>query len=787
MIKKLDIPKFGLFNNFQWDASVGKNETFRRLNIIYGRNYSGKTTLSRIFKSIEDNEIPINYDDSEFEVEFLDGKTIHPFNLSEIDKNFSVRVYNSDFVKENLSWLHNDDGTIEPFTILGATNVEIENKLKEIDDKIGTVENGNGLLFELIQTFEIQQQKNKAFVSKKEDLENKLRDKARGIKNAAPIFNQISYSISSIQKDIPKAQKSGILPDEQIQEKRRLLKDESKGTIDRLSESKPNFTLYYNQTNDLLKKKIKPSEPILELVNNSLLQEWVRLGIDKHRNKRNTCGFCGNPINDNLWEKLDAHFSKESEELRKDIKVKIDFLEQAKINLGAFINLEKNLFYANLTSRFDEVLKKWNTTTKTYSKSIDKLISELKEREKDIFKERELAEITDVSETIFETLQEFNILIDEHNSKTNTLGTDQETARNELRLSEVAKFLNDIDYKSWIDSITHLEIDLKTSELEHKTKQDEIDRLNEEKRILEAQAKDESRGAELVNQHLSHFFGHSELKLVAEGESLNLKFKIMREEEYAKNLSEGECSLISFCYFIARMEDELKDEVNSKKLIIYIDDPISSLDSNHIFFMFSLIESVIAKDKKYCQLFISTHNLDFLKYLKKLTRPKYKKVPGQKEKEDDINYFLIERKNKNHTNLRLSPNYLKKYITEFNYLFCQIYNCSISNSETIGHDYQYNFGNNMRKFLEAFLFYKYPNNNLSNDQRLEKFFKDDNITLTLVKRITNEYSHLENQFDRSIEPIDVDAIKKVSLAVMNKIEMVDKEQYDSLLESTKGE
>lgn len=55
---------------------------------------------------------------------------------------------------------------------------------------------------------------------------------------------------------------------------------------------------------------------------------------------------------------------------------------------------------------------------------------------------------------------------------------------------------------------------------------DEINRnvelLNEEKRTLEAQSKDESKGAELVNQHLTHFFGHSELKLVAEGNAPNI-------------------------------------------------------------------------------------------------------------------------------------------------------------------------------------------------------------------------------------------------------------------------
>ncbi|WP_162867182.1 AAA family ATPase, partial [Klebsiella pneumoniae] len=57
----------------------------------------------------------------------------------------------------------------------------------------------------------------------------------------------------------------------------------------------------------------------------------------------------------------------------------------------------------------------------------------------------------------------------------------------------------------------------------------------------------------------------------------------------------GECSLIAFCYFIAKLEEP---DSKGKELIIYIDDPISSLDGNHIFFMFSLIESLIAKPIK---------------------------------------------------------------------------------------------------------------------------------------------------------------------------------------------
>ncbi|MBK7468102.1 MAG: AAA family ATPase [Saprospiraceae bacterium] len=502
--------------------------------------------------------------------------------------------------------------------------------------------------------------------------------------------------------------------------------------------------------------------------------------------KEKNCGFCGNPIDNNLWNKLDAHFSKESEDLRAEIKNKIGKLEQFKINLSDFFTLSKENFYSQFHSQFEAFEKQWNSITKTFAKNIDKLISDLIEREKDIFKERELSGVTDVSDNIYQTILEINSIINEHNSKTNSLKNDQDNARITLRLSEIAKFLITINYSSTIKEIQELQNEFELSKKNRTEVQRKVNTLNEEKRILEAQSKDESKGAELVNQHLRHFFGHSELILVPEGEAPNILFKIKRDNEYANNLSEGECSLISFCYFIAKMEDELKDDVNSDKLIIYIDDPISSLDSNHIFFMFSLIESVIAKPQKYCQLFISTHNLDFLKYLKQLTFPTYKPQSDSKPKADKAQY-LIERKSKSKTIIKEAPEYLKKYITEFNYLFYQIYTCSCADLQEIGHNFQYNFGNNMRKFLEAYLFYKYPSNKLSFDQRIKKYFDNDDVTFTLVKRVINEFSHLEDNFDRSIEPIDINVIQSVSIAVMNKIEQTDKDQFDALKESIENE
>jgi wobble nucleotide-excising tRNase len=783
MIRKIDIETFGLYENYKWDTEIGRNETFRRVNIIYGRNYSGKTTLSRILKSVEDKQINPKYSSGKFQITFDTNYIVNENNIEVEPQDYKIRVYNSDFVKEHLSWLHNDDGTINPFTILGAKNVEIDKKIKEIEQKLGSIESEKGLLYNhsIVEKEFIEAKK--AYEKSVTDLDDKLREKAKGIKNNTALYSLPTYQINTIKTDIPKAIKQGQLTAEQIFDNQKLLKEDQKPEILRLKEAKPGFETFYTQTQELLQKKIKPSQPITDLVNDSLLQEWVRQGIDKHKGKRETCGFCGNPINKNLWEQLDAHFSKESEELRKEIQSKIDNLEQAKNNLDSFINLTKEQFYSNLHSDFDAVYKKWTATTKTYASSIESLTKALNEREKDIFKERELDKIADVSETILETIKEFNKLIDLNNKKSETLEIDQKNARQELRLSEIASFIGKINYEDALDTIEKLDIGQRTKKEDLDKLSSQIIEFDEEKRTLEAQSKDESKGAELVNQHLTHFFGHNELKLIAEGNAPNILFKIVRNDEYASNLSEGECSLISFCYFIAKMEDELKDELNSSKLIIYIDDPISSLDSNHIFFMFSLIESVIAKPKKYCQLFISTHNLDFLKYLKQLTFPKTKEVSSGKDKK----HFLVERNKKTRTTLKLAPEYLREYITEFNYLFYQIYSCSKSDTETIEHNYQYNFGNNMRKFLEAYLFYKYPTGKLSFEQRVKKFFTDDDVSYNLVSRIVNEYSHLGEHFDRGLEPIDVDAMRKISEAVMKKIEAIDKPQFEALLESVENE
>ncbi len=70
MIKRISsLKQFGIFRNFAWDAD--ELDDFGRYNLLYGWNYSGKTTLSRVFSALQAPEKPLVYPGGTFEVQRL--------------------------------------------------------------------------------------------------------------------------------------------------------------------------------------------------------------------------------------------------------------------------------------------------------------------------------------------------------------------------------------------------------------------------------------------------------------------------------------------------------------------------------------------------------------------------------------------------------------------------------------------------------------------------------------------------------------------------------------------
>jgi len=782
-IRKID--NYAVFNNFDWNATVrdkGNNVSeFKDINIIYGRNYSGKTTLSRMFRSLEKGELNEKYPNATFEFEHTG--TDRMCHLDVASCSYDIRVYNRDYISENLKLLIDEDGTIQPFAIIGELNVAIEKEIAKKEKILGSETEETGLKFELKNKTDSYVKKKSEKDSAESALDGKLRTKANQSIKTNPIYNDVNYTITKIKADIAKIvrNKMQLLDEEEVESKKKLLKEESKDNISPRPKYNASFSSLYQKAEQLLAREIKPTKSIQELLNDHLLQEWVRDGIKHHKIKRTKCAFCGAVLPENLWDKLDAHFSKESEILRQNLKSLTAAIKTEKESAKNMTTINEEQLYFSYKAKLKSQNKIFGKEIKKYLDILDNLIAEVEDRRKNIFQTKSIVQLTDNSSSINDCIHEINKLISEHNEKSTSLIDDQSQAREDLRLNEVGTFIKDIDYAGELEKISDL---TKEEAAKLKDKQETADKIQElEKRIaeLKTKMKDESQGAEKVNEYLNHYFGHKGLRLAAvEGENESgVTFQILRGDDEAQNLSEGECSLVAFCYFIARLEDI---ETKNKELIIWIDDPVSSLDYNHIFFIFSLIESVLAKPYKkedgsngyhYKQLFISTHNLDFLKYLKRLSRAR---------KKEESQYFLIDKISEKESKIRVMPNYLRNYITEFNYLFHQIYKCTQVENANKEHECFYNFGNNLRKFLEAYLFYKYPVNQDIKD-KLGLFFKEDQAAIDLTNRLDNELSHLEEIFDRSMRPIEIPEIPKLANYVLAKMKDKDRAQYDALLKS----
>ncbi len=629
-----------VFHDFKWDSSIRDSDNniadFKKINILYGRNYSGKTILSRIFRALETGVVSDKYENPEFSLLLGDSRTVTQDSLHAHGQ--TVRVFNEDFVKENLRFIIDDEHSINSFAILGDDNNKIEEEIKIHESELGYEEEATGLYGKIKDADSAYISAKKHFEDVNSGLENKLRDKANkagtGIKHNKT-FGDANYNIIRIKNDIKTviAESYKPLTLEQIDQYHHLLKEEAKATIPKLTPFNLNFESFANKTQELVEKKIKVSDPIQVLLNDAALNAWVKTGRDLHEGKRTRCAFCNGEIDGSLWDKLNKHFNKESAEIETKIDKLLQQIEVEKKRIPSLIKINNSDFYSSFQPELDQLKTSFDSTEKDYCSSLNTLAEQLQLRKKDIFNPAIFNEPQNLTQELNSSRDQHEDLRNRSNHFTDSLSAEQSKARASLRLHEVHTFIVDIKYSAECVGIEKLKTEFEKVEELKKTVKDIVDKKKQKIAALKAQLKDESKGADRVNELLNNFFGHQSLSFKAIENSGNgqektgYRFEVTRNDKKAYHLSEGECSLIAFCYFMAKLEDV---ETKGNRPIIWIDDPISSLDANHIFFVYSLINSKIVKpieveengqkvkQERYRQLFISTHNLDFLKYLKRL-------------------------------------------------------------------------------------------------------------------------------------------------------------------------
>ncbi|AHW92615.1 TPA: AAA family ATPase [Campylobacter jejuni] len=792
-ILNFDEINFGSYKNFKWGNNL---EEFKTINIFYGRNYSGKTTLSRIARSFELKKHNEDFLDGNFKIKLEDGNFLTQNDV--IKSNLDIRVYNSDFVKENLNYLYDKKGNIKGFKSIG----EEQKNIKEIIEKREKILKTRN---EKLQKLENDK---KEFLNddRETKLEEKFTEKASLIATNPNYLKGYRYNKTALKKDlniIKNNEDAYILNNEEQNQFIKILEDKEKhNTNFNNTFNKDNFQGILKHSSEILEKEIIIKENLT-----SELRQWLEEGLKFHKEHLSTqqCKFCNNPLTLEriVWiENNIKDDSGEKEKIEEELKDLLDNFENYKLELKKILqDIEYENFYSNYKDSFIALKEQLGANIANYNKELLKIEEKIKEKQKDVFTPIKLENTNDFSDEIFLILNKIENLCKENDEYTNKLSTNQDEAREKLRLNEVAKFAKDSDCFAIQDEIQNLKQNINTLEKSIATQNNKIDLLESRIEKYKEKLSNLETSTSNINKYLKSYFGHNMLELKVKKDDkgqLNGEFEILRNGKQAKNLSEGECSLIAFCYFVASLKDA---NTKDKNPIIWIDDPISSLDNNHIFFIFSVIENEIVRKNSFEQFFISTHNLDFLKYIKRLKKSKSKQSKNDEKEYDFPQYYFIEKSVKESmetSEVKKLPKCLEKYTTEFNYLFEQIYkfkNIDGINDEDLKTSLVYNFGNNLRKFLEIYLFFKYPNNFESLDKELiERFFNDtyqsdridenhQKMVASIINRYQNEYSHLREILSRGMQPIDIEESKKIAKFILETIKQNDKQQYKALVKS----
>lgn len=790
MIKKiLEIKDFAVFKDFEWDKHVvdsqGKAVCLQDVNIFFGRNYSGKTTLSRIFRAFELKGGLEKYENSSFKLELGDGSTIDEKSIASFTN--AVRVFNEDFVKGNLLFIGNPEEGVTPFAVLGE-NAQIESEIQELKVLLGSAEEENetGLYLERKNAIKRYQEAEKEIREEKEGLEKKLKlkalDKRTGIKYQPQLFGDQNYNVAKLEEELKMVTQSYRLPDGQISELKASVKEETKPIPHISKYTLPSFEDINQRIKAIVEQPIMASGKIEELVHNAIAHKWVEEGCKLHEGKK-TCLFCGGEITKNRWAELERHYDEATRILKDKAQKAVDWLnEQIKI-VKELYKISPEQYYQHFKMEVEGISKNMDKLRENLFTALDSILLQVNKKLEDIHSTPSYIEHTfDLSElnTIYSQIEKLEKSATEYGAK---LKQEQSKAKEKLRLSEVARFKEERGYEEIVKIISEKEAVFKEKEIIKKEKEEAVLLKEQAIKAKERLRQNEEEGAKKVNEILQNYFGNRfiELRAVKKDNEEGIYFDVFRGEEKAYNLSEGERNLVAFAYFVAKLEDV---ETISEKPMIWIDDPISSLDANHVFFIFSLIDQQIVAKRQWTQIFISTHNLDFLRYLKRLhtkelTIPYLDKKGDIKQRCIQIQRFLLERQD-NSSVISVMPKYMKEHVTEFNYLFHQIYRCS-EDTENENYELFYNFGNNARKFLEAYLYYKYPDNETNCLHKKMLRFFSDGCAATTIDRIDNELSHLEGLMERGMSVSDHFEIKKCAQYILEAIKTKDPDQYDAFL------
>jgi len=583
----------------------------KKINFVYGANGTGKTTISNF---LLDQANP-KYKHCQIS---WDGGT--PLGLNIYNKTFR----DENFVKGNIPGV---------FTLGKATQEELEEIEKNKDEE--------KLLLKQIRDKTDLRDKH---IQKAKEIEIQLDETAWGFKKKyEAIFNEaFTGSVGSKSKfskrliDEINKKPTTSTSIEELRYRSNTIFRETPEKADLIN--LPNFDeIVALLNNDLWKTKIigKSDVDIAGLISELNISDWVNQGRSYIQD--DICPFCQqSTITDIFKLKLDDYFDKTYiDNLKKLEEYKERLLAASTKSIQSLRLLEANA--RNNKSKFldFEILSILVNSLETKLNNISlRVTDKINEASRSIT----LPDIDTETKDILEVIKAANVEIKQHNNIVDNFQTEK------IKLTkEIWEFIA-LESKPLIEPIQRQLDGRKTAQssisIEITDFEANLIKIKEKIVGLENKSTSIQPSINAINKVLKSY-GFLDFEIV-ESEKDGF-YQIMRDngEVSHDTLSEGEVTFITFLYFYQLCRGSIDPTSVSKTRVLIIDDPISSLDSNVLFVVSTLIKSIlndVRTDKgNIRQVILMTHNIYFHKEVSF--------IDGRTKEQRDTAYWIVRKEN----------------------------------------------------------------------------------------------------------------------------------------------